>query len=64
MAVTRKIYHKERGMGDEDYIFLDCEPSTHTYSVRKGYSYKKPGVLEWEGEEKTYSLSEFQREFP
>ncbi|MCG7930894.1 MAG: hypothetical protein N0E44_12660 [Candidatus Thiodiazotropha lotti] len=51
-------------MDNEDYIFLDYEPKTKIFIVRKGYSHKISGSLKWDGEEDYYTLDEFRKKYP
>ena len=61
---TNRIYYRNKGMDNEDYIFLDYDPETEVFTVRKGYSYKNSGSLTWDGEEETYTVEEFKEKHP
>lgn len=61
---TKKIYYKNKGMDNEDYIFLDYDSETEIFSIREGFSHQQSDSLIWDGAEEIYTVEEFKEKHP
>lgn len=62
--VTKTVYSRNKGTGDQAWIYLNYHPTKKTYFISAGYTYLTSDSKDWFSEEQEYDLNEYLEKFP
>ncbi len=62
--VTRTVYTRNKGTGNQVWVFLRYNPTDRIYRIHAGYSHCRPETEDWYSEEREYRLHEYLQDHP